>query len=77
LLRFAVAFGLCGSVVFAAPANAVSGDALRSQARFLDLSTNAKQTFAYHSGSAYIQFDQPELVIGAVRDVYGQRAGAR
>ena len=43
-----------------------------SQARFLELSSNAKQTFAYQSGSACIQFDQPDLVIGAIHEVYEQ-----
>ena len=40
------------------------------QARFLELSSNTKQLFAYHSGSAYIQLDQPQLVIGAIREAY-------
>jgi pimeloyl-ACP methyl ester carboxylesterase len=48
-----------------------------SQARFLELSSNAKQIFAYHSGSAYIQLDQPALVIGAIREVWEQSGGGR
>jgi len=42
-----------------------------AQARWLDLSSNAKQIFAHHS-SEYIQFDEPETVIKAIRDVYDQ-----
>jgi pimeloyl-ACP methyl ester carboxylesterase len=42
-----------------------------TQARLLALSSNAKQIFA-HSGSEYIQFDDPETVIGAIRNVYDQ-----
>jgi len=41
----------------------------RAQARLLDLSSNAKQIFARHS-SEYIQFDEPETVINAIREVY-------
>jgi pimeloyl-ACP methyl ester carboxylesterase len=44
----------------------------QSQARFLELSTNAKQSFAYHSGSGYIQLDQPDLVIAALREAYDE-----
>jgi len=40
------------------------------QAQFLALSSNAKQVFAYHSGAAYIQFDQPDIVLAAIREVY-------
>jgi photosystem II stability/assembly factor-like uncharacterized protein/pimeloyl-ACP methyl ester carboxylesterase len=40
------------------------------QAQFLTLSSNAKQGFAYHSGAAYIQFDQPDIVLAAIREVY-------
>ncbi|MGI9104142.1 MAG: SUMF1/EgtB/PvdO family nonheme iron enzyme [Terriglobales bacterium] len=42
-----------------------------AQARWLTLSSNAKQIFAHHS-SEYIQFDEPETVISAVREVYEQ-----
>jgi pimeloyl-ACP methyl ester carboxylesterase len=42
-----------------------------AQARWLGLSSNAKQIFAHHS-SEYIQFDDPETVINAVREVYDQ-----
>src|SRR5258705_6285840 len=40
-----------------------------AQARWLGLSSNAKQIFARHS-SEYIQFDEPENVITAIREVY-------
>jgi pimeloyl-ACP methyl ester carboxylesterase len=48
-----------------------------AQAHWLTLSTNARQIFARHS-SEYIQFDEPETVINAVRDVYdhARRSGA-
>jgi hypothetical protein len=39
----------------------------RAQARWLQLSSNAKQIFARHS-SEYIQFDEPETVINAIRE---------
>src|SRR5579863_3301272 len=45
-----------------------------AQARYLMLSSNARQTFAYHSASAYIQLDQPELVVEAIREVYPAEA---
>ena len=40
-----------------------------AQARWLKLSSNAKQIFPHHS-SEYIQFDEPETVINAIREVY-------
>jgi hypothetical protein len=40
-----------------------------AQARWLTLSSNSKQIFAHHS-SEYIQFDDPETLINAVREVY-------
>ena len=45
-----------------------------SQARWLALSSNAKQIFAKRS-SEYIQFDEPDTVIAAVREVYNQSKG--
>jgi len=47
------------------------------QASFLELSSNAKQVFAYHTRAAYIQFDQPELVTAAIREVYKQAGAAQ
>jgi pimeloyl-ACP methyl ester carboxylesterase len=40
-----------------------------AQARWLTLSSNAKQVFA-HNSSEYIQFDEPDTVINAIREVY-------
>ncbi|HEV7552830.1 MAG TPA: alpha/beta hydrolase [Candidatus Angelobacter sp.] len=42
-----------------------------AQARWLRLSSNAKQIFARNS-SEYIQFDEPETVINAIREIYDQ-----
>jgi pimeloyl-ACP methyl ester carboxylesterase len=42
-----------------------------AQARWLGLSSNAKQIFARNS-SEYIQFDESETVINAIREVYDQ-----
>src|SRR5947209_9370615 len=46
-----------------------------AQARWLELSSNAKQIFARNS-SEYIQFDEPETLINAVREVYDQTRAA-
>src|SRR6202046_2268149 len=43
----------------------------REQARWLKLSSNAKQLFSDKS-SEYIPFDQPNFVVDAIRDVYTQ-----
>lgn len=43
----------------------------RSQARWLEVSSNAKQLFTDKS-SEYIPFDQPDFVVDAIRDVYAQ-----
>jgi hypothetical protein len=42
-----------------------------AQARWLALSSNARQIFVAQS-SEYIEFDQPGAVVGAVREVYDQ-----
>jgi hypothetical protein len=42
-----------------------------AQAHWLELSSNAKQIFTHHS-SEYIQFDEPETVVSAIREVYDQ-----
>ena len=47
----------------------------RAQARWLALSSNSKQIFA-HSNSEYIQFEDPETLISAVREVYDQSRAA-
>jgi formylglycine-generating enzyme required for sulfatase activity len=41
----------------------------RAQAKWLALSSNARQIFATNS-SEYIQFDAPDVVVSAVREVY-------
>jgi pimeloyl-ACP methyl ester carboxylesterase len=43
----------------------------RSQAKWLEVSSNAKQLFTDKS-SEYIPFDQPDFVVDAIRDVYTQ-----
>jgi hypothetical protein len=47
------------------------GEDHAGQARWLALSSNAKQNFT-HNSSGYIQFDEPETLINAVREVYDQ-----
>jgi hypothetical protein len=42
-----------------------------AQARWLELSSNAKQIFVPAS-SEYIQFDQPDTVVAAIREVFTQ-----
>ena len=44
---------------------------LREQAKWLELSSNARQLFTDKS-SEYIPFDQPSFVVDAIRDVYTQ-----
>lgn len=46
-----------------------------AQARWLALSSNSKQIFT-HNSSEYIQFDEPETLINAVREVYDQARGS-
>jgi len=46
-----------------------------AQARWLTLSSNAKQIFTRNS-SEYIQFDEPETLINAVREVYDHIRGS-
>ncbi len=43
----------------------------RAQAKWLEASSNAKQLFTDKS-SEYIQFDQPDFVVGAIRETYTQ-----
>jgi pimeloyl-ACP methyl ester carboxylesterase len=45
---------------------------IEAQARLAALSSNGKQILAYHSKAAYMQFDQPDLVVGAIREVFDQ-----
>lgn len=46
-------------------------DITKAQTRWLALSSNSKQIFA-HSNSEYVQFDDPQTVISAIREVYTQ-----
>jgi hypothetical protein len=43
----------------------------RQQAKWLELSSNARQLFT-DKGSEYIPFDQPGFVVDAIREVYTQ-----
>lgn len=45
-----------------------------AQARLANLSSNAKQIFVPNS-SEYVQFDNPDAVVDAIREVYDQSAG--
>ena len=47
-----------------------------AQASWLALSSNAKQIFPRNS-SEYIQFDEPETLIAAIREVYAQHGNGR
>jgi hypothetical protein len=49
-------------------------DAINAQAGLLSLSSNARQILAAHSRAAYVQFDEPQLVIDAVAEAAGKRA---
>jgi pimeloyl-ACP methyl ester carboxylesterase len=46
-----------------------------AQWHLLELSTNSKQVYATRS-SEYVVFDEPDTVVGAIRDVYDASAGA-
>ena len=46
-------------------------DITQAQARWLELSTNSRQIFARHS-SEYIEFDEPDTVVNAIREVFDQ-----
>jgi formylglycine-generating enzyme required for sulfatase activity len=50
-------------------------EATKAQARWVELSSNAKQIFVPNS-SEYIQFDQPEAVVKAIREVHDQAGKA-
>jgi len=47
-------------------------ETIAAQARLLTVSSNAKQILASHSRNAYVQFDEPELVIQAIREAAGR-----
>jgi pimeloyl-ACP methyl ester carboxylesterase len=44
-------------------------DSARAQGSWLRLSTNARQIFDYDERNRYIQLDQPQIVISAIREV--------
>lgn len=48
----------------------------KAQARWLELSANARQIFTKHS-SEYVQFDEPDAVIDAIREVFDQSRSSR
>lgn len=53
----------------------VSEEERQQQTGYLQLSRNAKQIVAVHSGH-YIQLERPDLVIDAVKDVLSGRSGS-
>jgi hypothetical protein len=64
-------FGVIASVRRNAWGGHVTGPDARSQAKWLELSSNAKQLFTDKS-SEYIPFDQPNFVVDAIHEVYIQ-----
>jgi pimeloyl-ACP methyl ester carboxylesterase len=46
---------------------------MAAQARLLEVSSNAKQVFARNSRNAYVQFDQPQLVVDAIAEAAGRK----
>jgi pimeloyl-ACP methyl ester carboxylesterase len=51
-------------------------DTIAAQATILSLSSNAKQILAAHTRGAYMQFDEPQLVLDAIAEAAGRRAAA-
>jgi pimeloyl-ACP methyl ester carboxylesterase len=47
-------------------------ETIAAQAKLLAVSSNAKQILARHSRNAYVQFDEPQLVLQAIREVAGR-----
>jgi pimeloyl-ACP methyl ester carboxylesterase len=47
-------------------------DTIAAQAGLLAVSSNAKQILAMHSRNAYVQFDEPELVLDAIAEAAGR-----
>jgi pimeloyl-ACP methyl ester carboxylesterase len=47
-------------------------ETIAAQARLLEVTSDGKQLLAQHSRNAYVQFDEPELVIQAIREVAGK-----
>jgi pimeloyl-ACP methyl ester carboxylesterase len=48
-------------------------DTIAAQARLLQVSTNARQILASHSRNAYVQFDEPQLVLDAIAEAAGRK----
>ena len=46
----------------------VNREVIQSQAGLLALSSDARQVFATHSRGFYVQFDEPQLVLDAIRE---------
>lgn len=46
-----------------------------AQARWLELSSDSRQIFARHS-SEYVQFDEPDTVVEAIREVHAAATGS-
>jgi len=44
-------------------------ETIAAQARLLEVTSDGRQLLAQHSRNAYVQFDEPELVIQAIREV--------
>ena len=47
-------------------------DIIAAEAALLSVSSNGKQIMAEHSRNAYVQFDQPQLVLNAIHEVAGR-----
>ena len=47
-------------------------DTIAAQARLLSVSSDAKQLLARNSRNAYVQFDEPDLVIDAIKEAAGR-----
>jgi pimeloyl-ACP methyl ester carboxylesterase len=49
-------------------------ETIAAQAALLTVSSNAKQILAAHSRNAYVQFDEPQLVLDAIAEAAGRKA---
>ena len=47
-------------------------DTIAAQAQLLSPSSNGKQILAQHSRNAYVQFDEPQLVLNSIAEVAGR-----
>jgi pimeloyl-ACP methyl ester carboxylesterase len=50
-------------------------ETIAAQAALLTVSSNAKQILAQHSRNAYVQFDEPQLVLDAIAEAAGRKGG--